>query len=107
MGENYDLTIQLLQECRLLERVLDAERNNKTHEQETGSRFGYMGFITQIANTISTELGGDIEDLAKQIEMGHLLDEWTHFVENDLKKRNFVEEMYKCGEVELPQTFSW
>uniref|UniRef100_A0A8C1MCY6 Protein phosphatase 6, regulatory subunit 2b n=1 Tax=Cyprinus carpio TaxID=7962 RepID=A0A8C1MCY6_CYPCA len=84
--------VQLLKDCRLVQRILDAwEENDKTQEAG-GMRKGYMGHITRIANTVvqnaereqeQTQISQLIKDLPEDYKA-----RWEQFVNETLTETN-------------------
>uniref|UniRef100_A0A9J7YDA6 Protein phosphatase 6, regulatory subunit 2b n=1 Tax=Cyprinus carpio carpio TaxID=630221 RepID=A0A9J7YDA6_CYPCA len=84
--------VQLLKDCRLVQRILDAwEENDKTQEAG-GMRKGYMGHLTRIANTVvqnaereqeQTQISQLIKDLPEDYKA-----RWEQFVNETLTETN-------------------
>uniref|UniRef100_A0A673KW18 Serine/threonine-protein phosphatase 6 regulatory subunit 2-like n=1 Tax=Sinocyclocheilus rhinocerous TaxID=307959 RepID=A0A673KW18_9TELE len=84
--------VQLLKDCRLVQRILDAwEENDKTQEAG-GMRKGYMGHMTRIANTVVQ----NAEREQEQTQIARLIKElpedykarWEQFVNETLTETN-------------------
>uniref|UniRef100_A0A8C2K5C5 Protein phosphatase 6, regulatory subunit 2b n=1 Tax=Cyprinus carpio TaxID=7962 RepID=A0A8C2K5C5_CYPCA len=84
--------VQLLKDCRLVQRILDAwEENDKTQEAG-GMRKCYMGHLTRIANTVvqnaereqeQTQISQLIKDLPEDYKA-----RWEQFVNETLTETN-------------------
>uniref|UniRef100_A0A672Q3Q1 Protein phosphatase 6 regulatory subunit 2 n=1 Tax=Sinocyclocheilus grahami TaxID=75366 RepID=A0A672Q3Q1_SINGR len=88
-----DMCVQLLKDCRLVQRILDAwEENDKTQEAG-GMRKGYMGHMTRIANTVvqNAEREQEQTQIARLIK-GKLPEDykerWEQFVNETLTETN-------------------
>ncbi|KAF2070422.1 hypothetical protein CYY_008250, partial [Polysphondylium violaceum] len=80
-SENDDLKISLLRDSKLLDRIIEAdEKNTNELKQTKGIRYGYMGFLNSIAQSIC--------DVSKNIPtLKQIVDEnqgWTNFVTESL-----------------------
>lgn len=63
--------LQLFEDCRLIQRILDAWEDNRVHETEAGGhRKGNMGHLTLITNQIieNMEKGANAERIRHFIE---------------------------------------
>eukprot|EP01098_Paradermamoeba_levis_P006183 TRINITY_DN2568_c0_g2_i1.p1 TRINITY_DN2568_c0_g2~~TRINITY_DN2568_c0_g2_i1.p1 ORF type:complete len:635 (-),score=158.96 TRINITY_DN2568_c0_g2_i1:230-2134(-) len=82
-GENQELEIALIQECKLLDRIVQANKDNEAAVSEPkGMRRGNMAFITRISNLLCQEAQKN-EQLHKLLEE-HT--EWNVFVNTALAK---------------------
>ncbi|XP_061084990.1 serine/threonine-protein phosphatase 6 regulatory subunit 2-like isoform X1 [Conger conger] len=86
------LVAHLFQNCRLVQRILDAWEENDKIQAEGGMRRGYMGHLTRIANTV-------VQNMAKgpvQAQISNLIKElpedcrgrWESFVDETLTETN-------------------
>ncbi|XP_037675395.1 serine/threonine-protein phosphatase 6 regulatory subunit 1 isoform X3 [Choloepus didactylus] len=82
----------LLQQCRLVERILVSWEENDRVQSEGGQRKGYMGHLTRIANTLvqSTEKGPSAEQLGQLLKElpGEQQERWEAFVSGPLAETN-------------------
>lgn len=86
------LLTHIFEDCRLLQRILDAWNENRNHEEGCGQRKGYMGHLTIISNQIietmdkgrnSDKIKAFIEGMAEDDQ-----DRWGHFVGESLAEIN-------------------
>uniref|UniRef100_A0A6Q2XH29 Protein phosphatase 6, regulatory subunit 2b n=1 Tax=Esox lucius TaxID=8010 RepID=A0A6Q2XH29_ESOLU len=85
-------TLQLFQDCHLVERILEAWEENNKMQAGGGMRRGYMGHLTRIANTIvcNTEKGPvhtQIKSLIAELP-GEYKGRWESFVDQALTETN-------------------
>uniref|UniRef100_A0A8C7PZF5 Protein phosphatase 6 regulatory subunit 2 n=1 Tax=Oncorhynchus mykiss TaxID=8022 RepID=A0A8C7PZF5_ONCMY len=83
---------QLFQDCRLVQRILEAWEENDKTQAEGGMRRGYMGHLTRIANTVVCNM----EKGPVRIQISSLITElpkdcrgrWESFVDQALTETN-------------------
>ncbi|KAM9572333.1 serine/threonine-protein phosphatase 6 regulatory subunit 2 isoform 2-T2 [Salvelinus alpinus] len=86
------LVTHLFQDCRLVQRILEAWEENDKTQAEGGMRRGYMGHLTRIANTVVCNM----EKGPVRIQISSLITElpkdcrgrWESFVDQDLTETN-------------------
>ncbi|XP_066523851.1 serine/threonine-protein phosphatase 6 regulatory subunit 2a isoform X2 [Hoplias malabaricus] len=86
------LVVNLFQQCRLVQRILDAWEENDKIQAEGGTRRGNMGHLTRIANTVVQNL----EKGQVQCQISNLIKElpedcrgrWESFVGETLRETN-------------------
>jgi len=96
MRKNAPLLTHVFEDCRLIQRILDAWADNTTHETEgKGQRKGYMGHLTIICNHIiqicDQKQGQDNHDRVNLFIRGMAEDEqnrWSDFVGESLAEIN-------------------
>ncbi|XP_027019843.1 serine/threonine-protein phosphatase 6 regulatory subunit 2a [Tachysurus fulvidraco] len=86
------LVANLFQQCRLVQRILDAWEENDRIQAEGGTRRGNMGHLTRIANTVvqTLEKGhvqSQISDLIKELPED-CRGRWESFVGETLRETN-------------------
>ncbi|XP_072550591.1 serine/threonine-protein phosphatase 6 regulatory subunit 2 isoform X1 [Salminus brasiliensis] len=107
MLSHQDLVKHLFQECRLVQRILDAWEENDKTQAEGGMRRGYMGHLTRIANAVVQ--CGDKEPAQAQITQ--LINElpedyrarWKNFVDEtlaEINKRNAVDLVFSDYQIQ-------
>ncbi|XP_028810387.1 serine/threonine-protein phosphatase 6 regulatory subunit 2a isoform X3 [Denticeps clupeoides] len=89
---NETLVAHLFQQCRLMQRILDAWEENDKIQVEGGARRGYMGHLTRIANTVVQNLEkvpvqSQIRDLIKELPED-CRGRWETFVGETLRETN-------------------
>merc|ERR1739838_151373 len=86
------LLTHVFEDCRLIQRILDAWNDNRLHQENCGQRKGYMGHLTIITNQIletmenggnSEKLKGFIQGMAEEDQ-----DRWERFVAEPLAEIN-------------------
>ncbi|XP_070968831.1 serine/threonine-protein phosphatase 6 regulatory subunit 2-like isoform X2 [Oncorhynchus clarkii lewisi] len=86
------LVTHLFQDCRLVQRILEAWEENDKTQAEGGMRRGYMGHLTRIANTVVCNM----EKGPVRIQISSLITElpkdcrgrWESFVDQALTETN-------------------
>lgn len=82
----------LLQQCRLVERILTSWEENERVQSAGGPRKGYMGHLTRMANALvqNTEKGPNAEQLGQLLkEMpAEQQEQWEAFVSGPLAETN-------------------
>uniref|UniRef100_A0A452VKL2 Protein phosphatase 6 regulatory subunit 1 n=1 Tax=Ursus maritimus TaxID=29073 RepID=A0A452VKL2_URSMA len=82
----------LLQECRLVERILTSWEENDLVQSAGGPRKGYMGHLTRLANALvqNTEKGPNAEQLGQLLKElpGEQQEQWEAFVSGPLAETN-------------------
>ncbi|XP_034163222.1 serine/threonine-protein phosphatase 6 regulatory subunit 2a isoform X2 [Pangasianodon hypophthalmus] len=86
------LVANLFQQCRLVQRILDAWEENDRIQAEGGTRRGNMGHLTRIANTVVQNLEkghvqSQISDLIKELPED-CRGRWESFVGETLRETN-------------------
>ncbi|XP_063067543.1 serine/threonine-protein phosphatase 6 regulatory subunit 2a [Engraulis encrasicolus] len=86
------LVAHLFQQCRLVQRILDAWEENDKIQAEGGSRRGNMGHLTRIANTVVQNLDkgpvqSHIRNLIKELPED-CRGRWESFVGETLRETN-------------------
>ncbi|KAI4897840.1 hypothetical protein NFI96_027494 [Prochilodus magdalenae] len=86
------LVVNLFQQCRLVQRILDAWEENDKIQAEGGTRRGNMGHLTRIANTVVQNLEkgqvqSHISDLIKELPED-CRGRWESFVGETLRETN-------------------
>lgn len=87
------LVVQLITECKLLERIVDAfDKNQQQQAKAGGHRQGHMGHLTKIANSIvnnkvSRQNSQKIDELIKGLSED-LRNRWSAFVSGTLAEIN-------------------
>ncbi|KAL6473623.1 hypothetical protein MHYP_G00171840 [Metynnis hypsauchen] len=86
------LVVNLFQQCRLVQRILDAWEENDRIQAEGGTRRGNMGHLTRIANTVVQNLEkgqvqSQISDLIKELPED-CRGRWESFVGQTLRETN-------------------
>ncbi|XP_072528647.1 serine/threonine-protein phosphatase 6 regulatory subunit 2a isoform X2 [Salminus brasiliensis] len=86
------LVVNLIQQCRLVQRILDAWEENDKIQAEGGTRRGNMGHLTRIANTVVQNLEkgqvqSQISDLIKELPED-CRGRWESFVGQTLRETN-------------------
>ncbi|TSK13565.1 Serine/threonine-protein phosphatase 6 regulatory subunit 2 [Bagarius yarrelli] len=86
------LVANLFQQCRLVQRILDAWEENDRIQAEGGTRRGNMGHLTRIANTVVQNLEkghvqSHISDLIKELPED-CRGRWESFVGETLRETN-------------------
>uniref|UniRef100_A0A672PHY9 Protein phosphatase 6 regulatory subunit 2 n=1 Tax=Sinocyclocheilus grahami TaxID=75366 RepID=A0A672PHY9_SINGR len=90
---NMIVCVQLLRDCRLVQRILDAWEENDKIQEAGGMRKGYMGHMTRIANTVvqNAEREQEQTQIARLIK-GKLPEDykerWEQFVNETLTETN-------------------
>lgn len=86
------LLTHIFEDCRLIQRILDAWNDNRNHEEKCGQRKGYMGHLTIVTNQIidtmersinSERIKAFIEGMPENDQ-----DRWAHFVSESLAEVN-------------------
>jgi hypothetical protein len=90
MNKSSALVIQLLTQCQLIERILDAFNQNVSTNNENSlslkqCRPGYMGHIVNIANSI---VGKCEQHFLQQHLTEELFEKWTDFEKSTLNEIN-------------------
>lgn len=82
----------LLQQCRLVERILTSWEENDLVQSAGGPRKGYMGHLTRLANALvqNTEKGPNAEQLGQLLKElpGEQQEQWEAFVSGPLAETN-------------------
>ncbi|XP_073745446.1 serine/threonine-protein phosphatase 6 regulatory subunit 1 isoform X2 [Callorhinus ursinus] len=82
----------LLQQCRLVERILTSWEENDLVQSAGGPRKGYMGHLTRLANALvqNTEKGPNAEQLGRLLKElpGEQQERWEAFVSGPLAETN-------------------
>ncbi|KAF6288848.1 protein phosphatase 6 regulatory subunit 1 [Rhinolophus ferrumequinum] len=82
----------LLQQCRLVERILTSWEENDRVQSAGGPRKGYMGHLTRVANALvqNTEKGPNAEQLGQLLKElpGEQQEQWEAFVSGALAETN-------------------
>lgn len=82
----------LLQQCRLVERILTSWGENDRVQSAGGPRKGYMGHLTRVANALvqNTEKGPNAEQLGQLLKElpGEQQEQWEAFVSGPLAETN-------------------
>uniref|UniRef100_A0A2K5TWX7 Protein phosphatase 6 regulatory subunit 1 n=1 Tax=Macaca fascicularis TaxID=9541 RepID=A0A2K5TWX7_MACFA len=82
----------LLQQCRLVERILASWEENDRVQSAGGPRKGYMGHLTRMANALvqSTEKGPNAEQLGQLLKElpSEQQEQWEAFVSGPLAETN-------------------
>uniref|UniRef100_A0A8C0KUN8 Protein phosphatase 6 regulatory subunit 1 n=1 Tax=Canis lupus dingo TaxID=286419 RepID=A0A8C0KUN8_CANLU len=82
----------LLQQCRLVERILTSWEENDLVQSTGGPRKGYMGHLTRLANALvqNTEKGPNAEQLGQLLKElpGEQQERWEAFVAGPLAETN-------------------
>nr|KAF6411397.1 protein phosphatase 6 regulatory subunit 1 [Rousettus aegyptiacus] len=82
----------LLQQCRLVERILTSWEENDRVQSAGGPRKGYMGHLTRVANALvqNTEKGPNAEQLGQLLKElpGEQQEQWEAFVSGPLAETN-------------------
>ncbi|XP_049642961.1 serine/threonine-protein phosphatase 6 regulatory subunit 1 isoform X1 [Suncus etruscus] len=82
----------LLQQCRLVERILTAWEENDRVQSAGGTRKGYMGHLTRVANALvqSAEKGPNAEQLGQLLKElpAEQQEQWEAFVAGPLAETN-------------------
>ncbi|XP_027950827.1 serine/threonine-protein phosphatase 6 regulatory subunit 1 isoform X2 [Eumetopias jubatus] len=82
----------LLQQCRLVERILTSWEENDLVQSAGGPRKGYMGHLTRLANAVvqNTEKGPNAEQLGRLLKElpGEQQERWEAFVSGPLAETN-------------------
>ncbi|XP_073975675.1 phosphatase 6 regulatory subunit 1-like protein fmt isoform X3 [Rhodnius prolixus] len=87
--EKNPLISNIFIKCRLLQRILEAWEDNETEQvKEGGKRRGYMGHLTNIANSVVRQTDGCLGDFLTQHIDEDTLISWQHYVESTLKPTN-------------------
>ncbi|XP_062850477.1 serine/threonine-protein phosphatase 6 regulatory subunit 2a isoform X3 [Trichomycterus rosablanca] len=86
------LVANLFQQCRLVQRILDAWEENDKIQAEGGTRRGNMGHLTRIANTVvqtleKGQVQSQISDLIKDLPED-CRGRWESFVGETLRETN-------------------
>ncbi|KAF5472575.1 hypothetical protein F2P56_009284 [Juglans regia] len=104
-SKNAPLIDHLLQECNLVTRILEAEKNNKLEtdsnkptvpaEGRSPPRTGNIGHLTRISNKL-VQLGNSCSQIQAYLQENS---EWNDWYTNVLSKQNAVENVYQwaCG----------
>ncbi|XP_041026646.1 serine/threonine-protein phosphatase 6 regulatory subunit 3-like isoform X2 [Juglans microcarpa x Juglans regia] len=104
-SKNAPLMDHLLQECNLVTRILEAEKNNKLEtdsnkptvpaEGRSPPRIGNIGHLTRISNKL-VQLGNSSSQIQAYLQENG---EWNDWYTNVLSKQNVVENVYQwaCG----------
>uniref|UniRef100_A0A4W5KIN3 Protein phosphatase 6, regulatory subunit 2b n=1 Tax=Hucho hucho TaxID=62062 RepID=A0A4W5KIN3_9TELE len=84
---------QLFQDCRLVQRILEAWEENDKIQAEGGMRRGYMGHLTRIANTVVCNMEkGPVRNQISSLITGRLPKDcrgrWESFVDQALTETN-------------------
>ncbi|WVQ95068.1 hypothetical protein IAU59_002160 [Kwoniella sp. CBS 9459] len=86
-GLNRELVVELIQEARLVERVLDAQRvNDRMVSQPRTPRLAYMGHIVLIAEELVKFFARCPPELYELIKDSFVLSEWEAFVDTSLSE---------------------
>ncbi|XP_062861308.1 serine/threonine-protein phosphatase 6 regulatory subunit 2 isoform X2 [Trichomycterus rosablanca] len=92
MLSRQDLIMHLFQNCRLVQRILDAWDENDKTQAEGGMRRGYMGHLTRIANDVVQSMEkGPAQDQIPQLINGipeDYRERWQKFVDKTLVETN-------------------
>ncbi|XP_041716111.2 serine/threonine-protein phosphatase 6 regulatory subunit 2-like isoform X1 [Coregonus clupeaformis] len=88
----WGLSEQLFQQCRLVQRILDAWEENDQIQAEGGARRGNMGHLTRMANMVVQNLEkgpvqSQISDLIKELPED-CRGRWESFVDETLRETN-------------------
>ncbi|KAJ0037026.1 hypothetical protein NL108_014364, partial [Boleophthalmus pectinirostris] len=91
-SDHNSLVAHLFQNCRLVQRILDAWEENDRIQSEGGTRRGNMGHLTRIANMVvqNVERGpvqAQISDLIKELPED-CRGRWESFVDETLRETN-------------------
>uniref|UniRef100_A0A224X782 Putative sap family cell cycle dependent phosphatase-associated protein n=1 Tax=Panstrongylus lignarius TaxID=156445 RepID=A0A224X782_9HEMI len=87
--EKNPLISNIFIKCRLLQRILEAWEDNETEQgKDGGKRRGYMGHLTNIANSVVRQTDGCLGDFLTQHIDEDTLISWQHYVESTLKPTN-------------------
>ncbi|KAK9499280.1 hypothetical protein O3M35_002341 [Rhynocoris fuscipes] len=87
--EKNPLISNIFIKCRLLQRILEAWEDNATEQgKDGGKRRGYMGHLTNIANSVVRHTDGCLGDFLTQHIDEDTLISWQHYVESTLKPTN-------------------
>lgn len=82
----------LLQQCRLVERILTSWEENERVQSAGGPRKGYMGHLTRMANALvqNTEKGPNAEQLGQLLKemSAEQQEQWEAFVSGPLAETN-------------------
>ncbi|XP_014586288.2 serine/threonine-protein phosphatase 6 regulatory subunit 1 isoform X3 [Equus przewalskii] len=82
----------LLQQCRLVERILTSWEENERVQSGGGPRKGYMGHLTRVANALvqNVEKGPNAEQLGQLLKElpGEQQEQWEAFVSGPLAETN-------------------
>lgn len=82
----------LLQQCRLVERILASWEENERVQSAGGPRKGYMGHLTRMANALvqNTEKGPNAEQLGQLLKemSAEQQEQWEAFVSGPLAETN-------------------
>ncbi|XP_055001956.1 serine/threonine-protein phosphatase 6 regulatory subunit 1 isoform X2 [Sorex araneus] len=88
----------LLQQCRLVERILTAWEENDRVQSAGGARKGYMGHLTRVANALmqNSEKGPNAEQLRQLMKElpAEQQEQWEAFVSGplaEINKKNMVD----------------
>lgn len=83
--------------CRLLQRILEAWEENENEQNKTGGkRRGYMGHLTNIANSVIKQGDCLIDFINRNIDENTLLS-WTNYVQNTLQPINELHQRFLGG----------
>eukprot|EP00063_Salmo_salar_P029096 XP_014003931.1 PREDICTED: serine/threonine-protein phosphatase 6 regulatory subunit 2-like isoform X2 [Salmo salar] len=92
------LVTHLFQDCRLVQRILEAWEENDKMQAEGGMRRGYMGHLTRIANTVVCSMEkGTVHSQISSLITELLVDckgRWETFVDQaltEINKKNTVD----------------
>lgn len=90
--EHHSLVHHLFQKCRLVQRILEAWEENDRIQSEGGTRRGFMGHLTRIANMVVQNLEKgpvqtQISDLIRELPED-CRGRWESFVDETLRETN-------------------
>ncbi|XP_072017770.1 serine/threonine-protein phosphatase 6 regulatory subunit 3-A-like isoform X3 [Amphiura filiformis] len=97
--EQHPLLVHLFTECRLIQRILESWDENEQSQLQQGSRRGYMGHLTRIANTVHHEQekgcnSEQIKSLIQEYVPEEFREKWNTFLSGglaDMNKKNQVD----------------
>lgn len=93
VSENQRLVTCLLEDCHILQRLLDAVADDINPERPKSQRKGYFGHITSISNKIIQ--AEDNQPIVKQHTQSNT--EWLNFVSTTLASRNSTDNVVLGG----------
>lgn len=83
--------------CRLLQRILEAWEENETEQSKNGGkRRGYMGHLTNIANSVIKQ-GDCLGDFINENIDENTLNSWHNYVETTLQPINDLHQQFLGG----------
>ncbi|XP_014244563.1 serine/threonine-protein phosphatase 6 regulatory subunit 3 [Cimex lectularius] len=95
--ETNPLITNIFVKCQLLKRILKAWEDNELDQGKGGKRRGYMGHLTNIANSIVNQKDGNLQVFLKQHVDDDTMNLWQNYVNGTLQPINKVHQRYLGG----------